>query len=150
MIFKYLENTFERVNAWNCSQIMEFDLEQDTANVFFVDLNSWEENVSRSRLRFILTKYSSRSVVIFTCRLAAIVSLNPNGSWSDMVSKTFENRQCDIEFLYKRSDDMFYVNLFAHHDDICVCINDFLIHCQMAKPMNDMTDEQQIVDRDFD
>jgi len=80
MIFKYLENTFERVNAWNRSQIMEFDLEQDTANVFFVDLNSWEENVSRSRLRFILTKYSSRSVVIFTCRLAAIVSLNPNGS----------------------------------------------------------------------
>ena len=52
------------VSAWNRSQIMEFDLNEDTVNVFFVDLNSWEENVSRSRLRFVLTKYSSHDLSI--------------------------------------------------------------------------------------
>lgn len=138
----------ERFNVWNRSQIMEIDLEDDTVNVFFVDLNSWEENVSRARLRFILTKYSSRSVSILTCRLASIAPLNSNEQWNDVVRTTFENilenRQCDVEFLFKRSDNMFYVNLFAHHDEVYVCVNDFLIHCQMAKPNNDMSNEQQI------
>ncbi|CAF4308225.1 unnamed protein product [Rotaria magnacalcarata] len=69
--------TYDEITlTWNRSQIMEYDLNQDTVNVFFVDLNSWEENVSRSRIRFILTKYSSRPVHVLTCRLATIASLN--------------------------------------------------------------------------
>jgi hypothetical protein len=139
----------ETISAWNRSQIMEYNINEDTVNVFFVDLNSWEENVSRSRIRFILTKYSSRPVYLITCRLASIAPLNTNHQWNDVVSKTFQNVvlncQCDVELLYKRCDDMFYVNLFAPHDEAYVCINDFLIHCKMARPIDDNTNEENVV-----
>ena len=140
----------ETISAWNRSQIMEYDLNADTVNVFYVDLNSWEENVSRSRLRFILTKYSSRSVCVLTCRLASIAPVNHDDhQWKDVVSQTFQNvvlnRQCDVEPLCKRSDQIFYVNLFASHDEAYVCINDFLIHCQMAKPFDDITNDENVV-----
>ena len=124
-------------------------LNEDTVNVFYVDLNSWEENVPRSRLRFILTKYSSRAVCILTCRLASIAPVNHELQWNDVVSKTFQNvvlnRQCDVEPLHKRFDGIFYVNLFAPHDEAYVCINDFLIHCKMARPIDDTTSEENIV-----
>ncbi|CAF0788165.1 unnamed protein product [Adineta steineri] len=139
----------ETISAWNRSQIMEYDLNEDTVNVFFVDLNSWEENVSRSRIRFILTKYSSRPVYLLTCRLASIAPLNHTYQWDDVVSKTFENViencQCDVEPLYKRCDNTFYVNLFALHDEAYVCINDFLIHCKMARPNDDDIDEENTI-----
>jgi len=135
----------QTISAWNRSQIMEYNLNEDTVNVFFVDLNSWEENVSRSRIRFILTKYSSRSVYLLTCRLASITPLINNNQWNDVVVKTFQNLvhncQCDVEPLYKRCDNLFYVNLFAPHDEAYVCINDFLIHCKMARPINNITNE---------
>jgi hypothetical protein len=141
----------ETAGTWNRSQIMEYDLTEDTVNVFFVDLNSWEENVSRSRIRFILTKYSSRSVCLLTCRLASIAPLN-NNQWNDVASKTFQNVvlncQCDVEPLYKRCDETFYVNLFASHDEAYVCVNDFLIHCKMARPMEDITNEENAVRRE--
>ena len=122
---------------------MEYDSIDDTVNVFYVDLNTWEEHVPRSRLRFILTKYSSRPVYVITCRLASI------NSSDDVASKTFQNvvqnRQCDIEPLYKGRDNTFYVNLFVAHDEAYVCINDFLIHCKMAKPINDISNEKNLV-----
>ncbi|CAF4120036.1 unnamed protein product [Rotaria socialis] len=136
----------ETVSTWNRSQIMEYDLIDDTVNVFYVDLNSWEEHVPRSRVRFILTKYSSRPVYLLTCRLASIAPLNNNNQWNDVASKTFQNVvhncQCDVEPLYKGRDNTFYVNLFASHDEAYVCINDFLIHCNMAKPFDDITNEK--------
>jgi hypothetical protein len=139
----------ETASAWNRSQIMEYDLMDDTVNVFFVDLNSWEEHVSRSRLRFILTKYSSRPVRLLTCRLASLAPLNTNDQWNDVVSKTFQNViqncQCDVEPLYKGRDNTFFVNLFASHDEAYVCINDFLIHCKMARPMDDISKEKNAV-----
>jgi len=116
---------------------------------FFVDLNSWEEHVSRSRIRFILTKYSSRPVYLLTCRLASISPLNNDNQWNDVVSKTFQNVvhncQCDVEPLYKGRDNTFYVNLFASHDEAYVCINDFLIHCKMAKPIDDISNEKNLI-----
>ena len=126
---------------------MEYDLTEDTVNVFYIDLNSWEENVSRSRIRFILTKYSCRPVYLLTCRLASIAPLNTNtNQWNDVVLKTFQNVvyncQCDVEPLYKRCDEVFYVNLFAQHDEAYVCINDFLIHCKMARPIADLMNEE--------
>ncbi|CAF4015513.1 unnamed protein product, partial [Rotaria sp. Silwood2] len=139
----------ETVFAWNRSQIMEYDLKEDTVNVFFVDLNSWEENVPRSRIRFILTKYSSRPVYLLTCRLASIAPLNNDTEWNDVVSRTFQNVihncQCDVEPLYKRCDNTFYVNLFALHDEAYVCINDFLIHCKMARPTDDTTNNDDAI-----
>ncbi|CAF4564912.1 unnamed protein product, partial [Rotaria sp. Silwood2] len=145
----------ETASAWNRSQIMEYDLVDDTVNVFFVDLNSWEEHVPRSRIRFILTKYSSRPVYLLTCRLASIAPLNNNNNnnndnqWNDVVSKTFQNVvqncQCDVEPLYKGRDNTFYVNLFAVHDEAYVCINDFLIHCKMAKPFDDISNEKNLI-----
>ncbi|UJR25019.1 hypothetical protein I4U23_006380 [Adineta vaga] len=137
--------------AWNRSQIMEYDLIDDTVNVFFVDLNSWEEHVPRSRIRFILTKYSSRPVYLLTCRLAAIGPLtnNDTNEWNDVVLKTFQNVvgncQCDVEPLYKGRDNTFYVNLFAAHDEAYVCINDFLIHCKMARPIDDISNEKNLI-----
>ena len=129
------------ISVWNRSQILEWNLVNDTVNVFFVDLNSWEENVPRSRLRFILTKYSSRPVYSITCRLALISPRNPSEQWNEMAVKTFENlvlnRLCDIEPLSKRLGEIFYVNLFLQHEQIYVCMNDFFIHCQMAKPFDD-------------
>ncbi|CAF4101145.1 unnamed protein product, partial [Rotaria sordida] len=139
----------ETAYAWNRSQIMEYDLNEDTVNVFFVDLNSWEENVPRSRIRFILTKYSSRPVYLLTCRLASIAPLNNDTEWNDVVSRTFQNVvhncQCDVEPLYKRCDNTFYVNLFALHDEAYVCINDFLIHCKMARPIDDTTNQDNVI-----
>lgn len=135
--------------VWNRSQILEYDLIDDTVNVFFVDLNSWEEHVSRSRIRFILTKYSSRAVHLITCRLASICPTNVDEQWNDVVSKTFQNVvqhcQCDVEPLHKGRDQTFYVNLFASHDEAYVCVNDFLIHCQMAKPIDDISKENNLV-----
>lgn len=129
---------------------MEYDLIDDTVNVFYVDLNSWEEHVPRSRIRFILTKYSSRPVYILTCRLASIISLNDNDESNDVVSKTFQNVihdcQCDVELLYKGRDNTFYINLFASHEEAYVCINDFLIHCKMAKPADDISYEKNMVE----
>ena len=128
---------------------MEYDLNEDTVNVFFVDLNSWEENVSRSRIRFILTKYSSRPVYLLTCRLASIASLNNDNQWNDVVSNTFQNVvhncRCDVEPLYKTCDNTFYVNLFAPHDEAYVCVNDFLIHCKMARPIHNIPNEENTV-----
>ena len=139
-------------SAWNRSQIMEYDLVDDTVNVFFVDLNSWEEHVPRSRLRFILTKYSKRPVRLLTCRLAAITPLNGH-EWNNVVLKTFQNVvhncQCDVEPLHKGRDNTFYVNLFAAHDEAYVCINDFLIHCKMARPIDDISKEKNQVRRQF-
>ncbi|CAF3752683.1 unnamed protein product [Adineta steineri] len=139
----------ETALAWNRSQIMEYDLIDDTVNVFFVDLNSWEEHVPRSRIRFILTKYSTRSVYLLTCRLAAIGPLKNDNEWNDVVSKTFQNVvhncQCDVEPLYKGRDNTFYVNLFASHDEAYVCINDFLIHCKMAQPIDDISKEKHMI-----
>jgi hypothetical protein len=127
---------------------MEYDLIDDTVNVFYVDLNTWEEHVPRKRLRFILTKYAARPVYLITCRLASITPINDN-QWNDVVSKTFQNVvhncQCDVEPLYKGRDNTFYVNLFASHDEAYVCINDFLIHCQMAKPIDDISNEKNLV-----
>ena len=126
---------------------MEYDLVDDTVNVFFVDLNSWEEHVSRSRLRFILTKYSSQPVRVLICRLASIAPCNENDQWNDVASKSFQNvvqnRRCDVEPVYQGEDQTFYVNLFAVHDEAYVCVNDFLIHCQMARPSNDIAEENQ-------
>ena len=144
----------ERISVWNRSQILEWNSIDDTVNVFFVDLNSWEENVSRSRLRFILTKYSSRSVYSLTCRLALISSMNNSNQWNDVTSKTFENlvlnRFCDVEPLSKRAGEIFYVNLFIQHEEIYVCMNDFLIHCQMAKPFDDTNiDTVRSISKDF-
>ena len=139
----------ESIDGWNRSQIMEYDLANDTVNVFFVDLNSWEENVSRSRIRFILTKYSSRPVRLLTCRLAAVAALNSSNQWDEVSSNTFQNVidkcRCDVEPLYQRCDQMFYVNLFAAHDEAYVCVNDFLIHCKMAKPAEDNLMEESAV-----
>ncbi|CAF0827946.1 unnamed protein product [Adineta ricciae] len=136
------------VSAWNRSQIMEYDLSDDTVNVFFVDLNSWEEHVPRARLRFILTKYSQRPVRLLTCRLAAITPLSDH-EWNNVVLKTFQNVvhncSCDVEPLYKGRDNTFYVNLFAAHDEAYVCINDFLIHCKMARPIDDISKEKNQV-----
>lgn len=128
---------------------MEYDLNEDTVNVFFVDLNSWEENVSRSRIRFILTKYSTRPVYLLTCHLSSIAPLNNNIQWNDVASETFQNVvsncQCDVEPLYKRCDNTFYVNLFAPHDEAYVCVNDFLIHCKMARPIDHVSNKDNIV-----
>ena len=133
---------------WHRSQIMEYDLLDDTVNVFFVDYNSWEEHVPRTRLRFILTKFSSRPVQVISCRLASIAPCNAKEQWNDVVSKTFQNivqnRRCDVEPVYQADDQTFSVNLFAVHDEAYVCVNDFLIHCQMARPSNEEKHTMQL------
>ena len=129
---------------------MEYDLVNDTVNVFFVDLSSWEEHVARSRLRFILTRYSSQPVRLLTCRLASIAPINAvDDQWDEAVTKAFQNAvqncPCDAELLRQTRDQTFHINLFASHSEAYVCVNDFLIHCRMAKPVNDTTDDKTIV-----
>jgi len=140
----------ENNQTWNRSQILEYDFHRDTVSVFLVDLNSWEENVARTRLRFILTKYSCQPVYVLTCRLASIQSKQMSDSQTDdVVLKTFQNViedcQCDVEILSQGRDQMFYVNLFAAHQEAYVCVNDFLIHCQMAKPFDDISNEKNLI-----
>lgn len=140
----------ETSRTWNRSQILECDFHCDTVSVFFVDLNSWEENVSRTRLRFILTKYSCQPVYVLTCRLASIQSKQVfDSQTNDVTLKTFqnviENCQCDVEILYEGRDQTCYVNLFAAHQEAYVCVNDFLIHCQMAKPFDDISNEKNLI-----
>ena len=140
----------DATSTWYRSQVMEYDLVNDTVNVFFVDLSSWEEHVARSRLRFILTRYSSQPVRLLTCRLASIAPANAaDDQWDEAVSKTFQNVvqscPCDAELLSQAPDQTFYINLFASHSEAYVCVNDFLIHCRMAKPVNDTADEKSIV-----
>lgn len=130
---------------------MEYDAVDDTVNVFYADLNSWEEHVPRARTRFILTKFSARPVRLLTCRLAAVGPVNSSDDreWNEVVSRTFQNVvnscQCDVEPLYKGRDNTYYVNLFADHDEAYVCVNDFLIHCKMAQPIDDISNEKNLV-----
>ena len=139
----------EQASVWNRSQILEYDLSMDTVNVFFVDLNSWEENVNRSRIRFILTKYSSRPVHLLTCRLASILPTNGKEQWDDIALKTFQNviqnRKSDVNILYQGQNSTFYVNLYVSHEEAYVFVNEFLVHCRMAELMKDNILEQNIV-----
>lgn len=141
----------EKTRTWNRAQVMEYDRIDDTVNLFFVDLNCWEEHLPRSRIRFILTKYSSKPVTLLTCRLASIGPIHNEEDWHDIASKTFQNvvqnYRCDVEFLHQGRDGTFYVNLFAFHDEAYVCVNDFLIHCQMARSADNISQEKYFVSR---
>ncbi|CAF4421169.1 unnamed protein product, partial [Adineta steineri] len=71
---------------WNRSQILDFDSSDNTVNLFYVDLGTWEEYVPINRLRHITDRFQQHQVFSLTCRLAHIIPLNNDNdylTWTD-------------------------------------------------------------------
>ncbi|CAF0974890.1 unnamed protein product, partial [Didymodactylos carnosus] len=128
--------------VWNRTQILEYDVETDSCNVYYVDLGSWDEYIPRERLRYITKCFQREPVRALTCRLARLQPLTKtNGIWTDQVTKTFtdviNNCPARIEIVDCSQNGAFYVNLFVFNSGQHVCVNDFLLHLKMAEAVED-------------
>lgn len=122
---------------WNRSQIIDFDGASQSLTLFFVDLGSWKENVPLSSIRYLTKKFVERPVVSLNCRLS---NIEPKQSvWSKEKSQIFlsaiDKKFSEIEFLSFDRDRTFQTNLFVFFDEQFICVNDFLIHVQIAEPV---------------
>lgn len=125
---------------WNRSQILDFDPVDNTVNLFYVDLGTWDEYVPINRLRH-LTDYFHRHLIrSITCRLAHISPINNDNdqiTWTDKATNQFlaviEQNIPEIEFLTVDFNGCFYTNLFVMNSGQNVCVNDYLIHIKQAR-----------------
>jgi len=131
---------------WNRSQILDFDPSDNTVNLFYVDLGTWDEYVPINRLRHITDRFHCYSVVSITCRLARILPLNNDNdqlTWTDDATNQFlaviDQLIPEIEFLSFTSDGCFQTNLFVFNSGQHVCVNDYMIHIKKAKSIEHMT-----------
>ncbi|CAF1405802.1 unnamed protein product, partial [Didymodactylos carnosus] len=65
--------------TWYRSQIIDYNFESDTCDLFYVDYNFWREHVPRTRLRYILKEHQQEPVRILTCQLNDIQSQHGTG-----------------------------------------------------------------------
>ncbi len=124
---------------WNRSQILDFDPVDNTVNLFYVDLGTWDEYVPINRLRHLTDRFHGHLVRSITCRLAHINPINNENdqlTWTDEATNQFlaviEQSIPEIEFLSVDPNGCFYINLFVMNSDQYVCVNDYLIHIKKA------------------
>jgi len=125
--------------VWNRSQILDYHPSDQSVNLFYVDLGTWEEYVPINRLRHLTEYFHQFFVYSITCRLASIHNDNENDllSWSDDATKQFlaviGDNPVDIEFLSISLNNCFQTKLFVWNSNLYVCVNDYLVHIQQAK-----------------
>ncbi|CAF1087756.1 unnamed protein product [Rotaria sordida] len=125
---------------WNRSQILDFDLNDNTVNLFYVDLGTWDEYVPINRLRHLIDCFHRHLVFSLTCRLAHISPINndqDNLTWStdatDQFLAVIDQVLPEIEFISFEEDGCFQTNLFVINSGQYVCVNDYMIHIKKAK-----------------
>ncbi|CAM4908878.1 unnamed protein product [Rotaria socialis] len=144
---------------WNRSQILDFDSTDNTVNLFYVDLGTWDEYVPINRLRLLIDCFHRHLVFSLTCRLAHVSPLNIDGddlTWSNDATHQFlaviDQVTPEIEFISFGQDGCFQTNLFVTNSGQYVCVNDYMIHIKKAtaivQPTNIDDDNQTIVQFD--
>lgn len=130
---------------WNRSQILDYDPTDNTVNLFYVDLGTWDEYVPINRLRHITKRFQQHLVFSVTCRLAHIIPINNDNdhlTWTDDATNQFlaviEQNTAEIEFLSFTSNDCFQTNLFVTNSEQHVCVNDYMIHIKQAKSLDNI------------
>ena len=125
---------------WNRSQIVDFDLVDQTVNLFYVDLGTWDEYVSINRLRYLIEPFHQHLVFSLTCSLAHISPLNEDEkdlTWptdaTDQFLAVIDQVLPEIELLSFGKDGCFQTNLFVMNSGHYVCVNDYMIHIKKAK-----------------
>ncbi|CAF3420910.1 unnamed protein product [Rotaria sp. Silwood1] len=125
---------------WNRSQILDFDLNDKTVNLFYVDLGTWDEYVPINRLRHLIDCFHRHLVFSLTCRLAHISPINNDQNdltWStdatDQFLAVIDQVLPEIEFISFGEDGCFQTNLFVINSGQYVCVNDYMIHIKKAK-----------------
>ncbi|CAF3418667.1 unnamed protein product, partial [Rotaria sp. Silwood2] len=131
---------------WNRSQILDFDSSDNTVNLFYVDFGTWEEYVPINRLRHITDRFHHHQIFSITCRLAHILPLNNDNdqlTWTDDATNQFlavlKQVIPEIELLSFTTNGCFQTNLFVMNSGQHVCVNDYMIHIKMAKPILNTT-----------
>ena len=127
---------------WNRSQILDYDPIDQTVNLFYVDLGTWDEYVPIDRLRYLIDYFHRHLVFSLTCRLAHISPCNDqneNVMWPDDATEQFlaviDQVIPEIELLQFDQDRAFQTNLFVINSGQYICVNDYMIHIKKAKPM---------------
>jgi hypothetical protein len=135
---------------WNRSQILDFDPSDNTVNLFYVDLGTWEEYVPIQRLRHLTDRFHRHLVFSITCRLAHIIPLNNENdqvTWTDEATNQFlavlGQNISEIEFLSFNSNGCFQTNLFVMNSGQHVCVNDYMIHIKKAKAIDNLTNSDE-------
>jgi hypothetical protein len=126
---------------WNRSQILDYDSTDNTVNLFYVDLGTWDEYVPINRLRYLIDCFHRHLVFSLTCRLAHISPINldqdNNLTWPDDAIDQFlaviDQVLPEIELLSFGKDGSFQTNLFVINSGQYVCVNDYMIHIKKAK-----------------
>ena len=136
----------EKDRIWNRSQILDFDPTDNTVNLFYVDLGTWDEYVPINRLRHLIENFHRHLVFSLTCRLAHISSLEENEEnclWPNDATEQFlaviDQARPEIELLEVGRDGAFQTNLFVVNSGQYVCVNDYMIHIKKAKPIVQLT-----------
>jgi hypothetical protein len=139
---------------WNRSQILDFDLTDNTVNLFYVDLGTWDEYVPINRLRHLIDCFHRHLVFSLTCRLAHISPINPdqeNVTWPEDATDQFlaviDQVLPEIELLSFGKDGCFQTNLFVINSGQYVCVNDYMIHIKKAKAILQSENILQIKDK---
>lgn len=127
---------------WNRSQILDYDPVENTVNLFYVDLGTWDEYVPIDRLRYLTERFHRQMILSITCRLARIHPINDDNdpfTWTDEATNQFlaviERHRPKIQFLTVDSNGCFNTNVFV---DPNICVNDYLIHIKKAKVSKSM------------
>ncbi|CAF4331629.1 unnamed protein product [Rotaria sp. Silwood2] len=125
---------------WNRSQILDFDVNDNTVNLFYVDLGTWDEYVPINRLRHLIDCFHRHLVFSLTCRLAHISPINNDNvdlTWptdaTDQFLAVIDQVLPEIEFISFGDDGCFQTNLFVINSGQYVCVNDYMIHIKKAK-----------------
>jgi len=144
----------ENDKIWNRSQILDFDSTDNTVNLFYVDLGTWDEYVPINRLRHLIENFHRHLVFSLTCRLAHISPLNDHQEWPNDAIEQFlaviDQVIPEIELLEFDKDGCFQTNLFVINSGQYVCVNDYMIHIKKAKPivqLNNIEDSNQYLIR---
>lgn len=127
---------------WNRSQILDYDPIDQTVNLFYVDLGTWDEYVPIDRLRHLIDYFHRHLVFSLTCRLAHVSPCNEQDEdimWPDDATEQFlaviDQVIPEIELLQFDHDRAFQTNLFVINSGQYICVNDYMIHIKKAKPI---------------
>ena len=122
---------------WNRSQILDYDPVDETVNLFYVDLGTWDEYVPIHRLRHLIEEFHSHLVFSLTCRLAHISPASGESTWSQDATEQFlaviDQALPEIELLACEQDRCYQTNIFVSCSGQYICVNDYLIHIKKAK-----------------
>ena len=129
----------DQTSTWNRSQVLDFDLAEQTVSLFYVDLGTWEECVSIHRLRRLMEPFQAQMVFSLTCRLVDVNPVNDPVIWTDEETHQFrailEQYVPQLELVSGHPNGSFEANLFVNDAGRDFSLSDYLISTENAKPI---------------